>query len=544
MLAAQRTFEDLGTPLFDVPFVVLDLETTGGSHHGDAITEVGAVRLHRGEVVGEFQTLVNPGIPIPPSITILTGITHAMVIDAPPIEEVLPALLEFIGGAVFVAHNAGFDAGFIRVACRAHGYEFPNRVLDTVRLARRLLRNETRNLRLATLAAHFRSPTVPNHRALEDARATAHVFHGLLERAGTMGVTGLEDLLALPRATGSPTYEKLSLADGLPRRPGIYLFRDRHDEVIYVGKAKNLRTRVRSYFYGDTRRSVAAMLRELRRIDHIVCPTELEAQVTEVRMIHAHRPRHNRRSRPPKASHWIHLTEEAYPRISIARTHRPGDPFALGPFRSRKAAEQVMLALWDALPIRRCTGRPGSRSGRCQFAQLGVAMCPCAGDLDADRYATVIEQLRRGITDDPGILLDPLADRMRTYAASYRFEEAGWLRDRHRALTRALRQRRIWELLRQAGQVIARRGTECAAIDGGYFLASWTGDEPPLLPPAADPDPMTTPPDVLVAEEVDLIWRFISDPAAEVLESGEVAPAVLAFEGQWLSEVEEYLRAS
>ncbi len=544
MLAPQRTFDDLGTPLFDVPFVVLDLETTGGSHQGDAITEVGAVKLHRGEVVGEFQTLVNPGVPIPPSITILTGITHAMVIDAPPIEQVLPALMEFIGGAVFVAHNVGFDAGFIRSACAANGYEFPNRTLDTVRLARRLLRNETRNLKLSTLAAFFRSPTVPTHRALEDARATAHVFHGLLERAGTLGITGLEDLLALPKASGSPTYEKLSLTDGLPRRPGVYLFRDRHGEVIYVGKAKNLRTRVRSYFYGDTRKSVATMLRELQQVDHIVCPTELEATVTEVRLIHAHRPRHNRRSRPPKASHWVRLTDEQFPRLSLARTHRPDDPFALGPFRSRKAAEVVMHALWDALPIRRCSGRPGSREGRCQYAQLGVALCPCAGDLTIEEYAPTIDLLRRGIAEDPTFLLDPIADRMRIYSASHRFEEAGWLRDRHRALARALRQRRNWELLLSAKQVVARRGTETAVFDGGYFLASWQGAEPPLLPPPSDPELMSTPPDALVAEEVDLVWRFLADPATIVLESGDVPASAFREEAEWLSEAEGYLRAS
>lgn len=543
MLAVQRTFDDLGTPLYEVPFVVVDLETTGGSPQTDAITEVGAVKLQRGEVIGEFQTLVNPGVPIPPSITILTGITHSMVIEAPRIEAVLPALLEFIGDSIFVAHNAGFDAGFIRAACRSLGYEFPNSTLDTVRLARRLLAGETRNLKLATLASYFRSPTVPNHRALDDARATAHVFHGLLERAGTLGVTGLEDLLALPTASGSPTYNKLSLTDGLPRSPGVYLFRDRHGEVIYVGKAKNLRSRVRSYFYGDTRRSITTMLRELDEIDHIRCSTELEAEVTEVRLIHAHRPRHNRRSRPPKASHWVRLTDEEFPRISLVRTHRPADPLALGPFRSRKAAELVMHALWDALPIRRCTGSPGSRQGRCQYAQLGVAHCPCAGDLSTAEYASVMEALGRGVREDPALLLNPIADRMRLLAAGQRFEEASWSRDRHRALARALRDRRNWELLLASGQVLARRGLATVLIDGGYFLAGWTGDEAPLLPPPTPTTPMTTPPDALVAEEAGLLWTFLSDPATEVLESGPLPSTVFQSEFEWLTAAEHYLRA-
>ncbi len=540
----QAAFDDLGTPLYDVQFVVLDLETTGGSPSGDAITEVGAVKLHRGEVVGEFQTLVNPGQPIPPSITILTGITHAMVVDAPPIEEVLPALMEFLGDAVFVAHNARFDAGFIRTACEELGYVFGNRTLDTVGLARRLLRNETRNLRLGTLAAHFNSPTTPNHRALEDARATAHVFHALLERAGTIGVTGLDDLLALPTAKGSPTYEKLSLTDHLPRRPGVYLFRDRDDTVIYVGKAKNLRSRVRSYFYGDTRRSVGTMLRELQRIDHIVCATELEAEVTEIRMIHTHRPRHNRRSKPPKASHWVRLTDEPFPRLSIARSHRPDDDLALGPFRHRRSAERVVHALWDALPIRRCTGRAGSRSGKCQYAQLGIALCPCDGTLDEAEYAEVIDRLRHGILEDPSMLLDPIADRMRSYSASCRYEEAGWLRDRHQALAKALEARRAWQCLLDAGRIIATQRGESVAVDGGYFLAGWTGSTPPLLPPIIDGAKPTTPSDALVAEEARLLWRFLTDPATEILESGTEIEGTIKHARKWLDHAEEYLRAS
>ena len=540
----QAAFDDLGTPLYDVQFVVLDLETTGGSPAADAITEVGAVKLHRGEVVGEFQTLVNPGRPIPPQITVLTGITHAMVVDAPPIDEVMPALIEFLGDAVFVAHNARFDAGFIRAACQELGYEFRNRTLDTVGLARRVLRNETRNLRLGTLAAHFNSPTQPNHRALEDARATAHVFHALLERVGTMGVTGLDDLLMLPTAKGSPTYEKLSLTDHLPRRPGVYLFRDRDDAVMYVGKAKNLRSRVRSYFYGDTRRSVGTMLRELERIEHIVCATELEAEVTEIRMIHSHRPRHNRRTKPPKASHWVRLTDEAFPRLSIARSHRPDEELALGPFRHRRSAERVVHALWDALPIRRCTGRAGSRGGKCQFAQLGIAMCPCDGTLDEAEYAEVIARLRHGLLEDPTVLLDPIADRMRAYSADCRYEEAGWLRDRHQALARALEARRAWQCLLDAGRIVATQRGDHVAIDAGFFLAGWTGSTPPLLPPVvAGPTP-TTPPDALVAEEVRLLWRFLTDPTTEVLDPA--LPVVGAIEDtqQWIDHVEEYLRAS
>ncbi len=522
MLGTQRTFDDLGAPLHSVPFCILDLETTGGSPHDCEITEVGAVRYEGGELTGTFQTLVDPGAPIPPSITILTGITQSMVVDAPKIEEVLPSLLEFIGEAVIVGHNVRFDLSFLNAAALRLGYgRLPNRSSDTAALGRRLLASEVRNFRLGTLARHLRSPTKPNHRALEDAKATAHVFFELLARAGAIGVTYLEDLLALPTARGAPHYAKLELTDGLPRRPGVYLFRDRNDRVIYVGKAKNLRARVRSYFYGDKRRRIADMLRDLVRIETRVCPTEVEAGIAELRLIHAHRPHYNRRSRPARSTHWLRLTREEYPRLSIVRTQRPEVTLAqLGPFRHRRTAELVMHAIWDAIPIRRCTGRRGHPS--CRYAQLGVALCPCDGAIDDELYRATTDNLVSGITADPGLLLEPLVDRMRSLAGGSRFEEAADVRDRHRALARALEVRRIWQALAGAGLVWAQSDEgESVVIDHGSLVASWgPGDPTPLLPvAAADVDLPPTPPTVAAAEELWLLWRWLDRPGVAIVES-------------------------
>jgi DNA polymerase III subunit epsilon len=190
--AYQPSLDDLGTPLFSVTFVVLDLETTGLSAGRDRITEVGAVKVRGGEVQGELATLVHPGQPIPAGVAAITGITDAMVRDAPPIGAVLPSLLEFLGDAVLVAHNARFDLAFLRAALAArHAPPLEPVVVDTALLARRLLREEVRDVRLATLAAHLRTRTRPEHRALADARATVGVLHGLIERAGAYGATTL-----------------------------------------------------------------------------------------------------------------------------------------------------------------------------------------------------------------------------------------------------------------------------------------------------------------------------------------------------------------
>ena len=523
-LPIQPSFDDLSTPLFDVTFCVLDLETTGGSAANCEITEIGAVKYKHGELLGSFQTLVDPGAPIPPSIVVLTGITQAMVFDAPKIVDVLPTFLEFIGDSVIVGHNVRFDMSFLNAASIRHGYgRLPQKTVDTAGLARRLVRNEVQNLRLQTLAAHFRSPTTPNHRALEDARATAHVLHGLLERAGTIGVTNLDDLLQLPTAKGSAHYSKIGLTEKLPRKPGVYIFRDRDGHPIYVGKASNLRARVRQYFYGDKRRTIGNMMRELESIEHRVCDTTLEAEVAEIRLIHAHRPRYNRRSKPPKTSHFVKLTDEAFPRLSVVRKLRDDAITYLGPFRSKRAADLVVAALWDATPIRRCRSRPGSRGGRCAPSQLGVALCPCDGSLKQEDYAPVVDLLVEGLDHRPSLLLDALVRKMDQLATCQRYEEAGWVRDRHDALARSIERRHSWKALQELGlSEIEDADGSRFLLDHGRLVSSWGVDQPVPLRPVSPPDdetPPEVPPSVETGEEAQLIWAWIESSNPRIIEA-------------------------
>jgi DNA polymerase-3 subunit epsilon len=522
--AFQPSFDDLSTPLFDVTFCVLDLETTGGSPSKCEITEIGAVKYKGGELLGSFQTLVDPGLAIPPSITILTGITHAMVFDAPRIESALPPFLEFIGNTIIVGHNVRFDLSFLNAAAVRLGYgHLENKSVDTAALARRLIRPEVRNLRLQTLADHFRSPVKPVHRALDDAKATAHVLHGLLERVGSLGVTNLDDLLQLPTAKGSAHYSKIKLTEDLPRLPGIYVFKDRQNIPIYVGKATNLRTRVRQYFYGDKRRTIANLMKELHSIDHQVCETVLEAEVTELRLIHAHRPRYNRRSRPPKSSHFVKLTDEPFPRLSVVRALKDDGISYLGPFRSKRAADLVVTAIWDAHPIRRCRARAGSKEGKCAAAQIGVANCPCDGQLGEDEYRVVVDQLLTGMASSPDLLLDPLVDRMTRFANERRYEEAAWLRDRHDALARAIERKHRWQALTEAGflEIEDAQGRRTVIDHGTLVETRQPGDPPGLIAQAraADVSATEVPPNVQAGEEAEIIWRWLNGNSIRLVDS-------------------------
>jgi DNA polymerase-3 subunit epsilon len=513
MTLGQRSFEQMGTPLADVPFCILDLETTGLTPDTCEITEIGAAKYVGGVEVGRFQTLVNPGCEIPPTVTVVTGITHAMVIDAPWIAEAFPSFLEFLGDSVIVGHNVRFDISFLNAASIRLGYgRLPHQQTDTLRLAQRLVRSEVRSMKLSSLASYFGSPVTPNHRALDDALATAHVFWSLLERAGSIGVTHLDDLLNLPTIKGARAIGKLSLTDPLPRAPGVYTFKDRTGTPIYIGKATNLRSRVRSYFAGDKRKRIDNMLRDLHSIDYIKTTGEIEAAVLENRAIAEQRPLYNKRSKPPKSLHWVKLTDERFPRLSIARS--PGDSrVVLGPFRNRRSAEDVMHGLWDATRIRRCTA-PGKG---CGFAQLGQAVCPCNGSMTTGEYARVVDELINGI-EQPSLLIDLTRSRMQRLAQLRRFEDAALVRDRWESLTRAIYRKRVWQAFQNAGQVeISGQGRVTLLISHGGMDAAWptTGTRP--LPIRTINAPTPYPSSMEAIDEALLLWNWLSKDDSRIV---------------------------
>ncbi|MCV7425358.1 DEDD exonuclease domain-containing protein [Mycobacterium montefiorense] len=486
----QLSFADLGssaesswtpieeTPLRETTFVVVDLETTGGRARGgdgtraDAITEIGAVKVRGGVVLGEFGTLVDPQRSIPPQIIQLTGITTAMVCDAPTIDAALPMFLEFAGldcGAVLVAHNAGFDVGFLRAAAEHCEIRWPQaRVLCTVRLARRVLsREESPSVRLAALARLFAVATQPTHRALDDARATVEVLHALVERVGNQGVHTYADLRSyLPNVTPTQRRKRV-LADQLPHRPGVYLFRGPSGEVLYVGTAVDLRRRVSQYFTGaDPRGRMKEMVTLAGAVDHVECAHALEAGVRELRMLAAHAPPYNRRSRFPQRWWWVTLSDEAFPRLSVVRA--PRHDRAIGPFRSRADAADTARLLARFTGIRTCTrrlGRSALHGPTCP--EVEVSPCPAARDVTAVQYAAATQRAAALIDGADNSALIAAVDQITVLAEHRHYESAARLRDRTAIAVEMLWRGQRLRALAALPELIA------AAPDGsgGYHLA-------------------------------------------------------------------------
>lgn len=524
-LTQQRSFDDLGTPLHDVVFCIIDLETTGGNRNEDSITEIGAVKVLGGQCLGTFQTLVNPGRAIPPQITVLTGLSDALVSNAPRIGAVLPSLLEFVGDAVIVGHNVGFDVGFLRAACERHDRApFAGTVVDTVALARRLVRDEVPDCKLGTLASRFRLDHQPSHRALDDALATADLLHLLIERAAGLGVLGLDDLVGLAKLAGHPQAAKLKMTADLPRTPGVYMFRGQRDEILYVGKATNLRQRVRSYFGSEDRRKVGPMLRETQSVTHLDLPDALTAEVIESRLIANLLPRYNRAGTRVDRYCFVKLDVDApWPRLSVVK-----NPAArgvhLGPLPSRAMANLVVESIQGALPLRRCSARlgrtfvPPDDAAMCSAAQLGVAHCPCAGTTDPTEYSRIVELAVDALRGRPDVVVERVRHKMLQLASQQRFEEAASVRDRLSALIGATRRHHLVESLRDSGRADISLGATTWTIDRGRLIDVVTTGTAGRALPVAPPEPTDDP--VLGRHHIDetlCLARFFDKHAARLV---------------------------
>lgn len=530
--AQQLALDHDARALIDTTFVVLDLETTGLRPDDDRITEVGAVKVRGGVVLGEFQTLVHPGVAVPPAITAVTGISDGMLRDAPPLATVLPMLLEFLAGTVLVAHNARFDTGFLDAALVRHGYQrLANDVVDTARLARRLVRDEVRDRRLATLAKFFRARTTPTHRALQDARATVDVLHGLLERAGTIGVTTVEDLLDQQRSRSEPAFRKRSLADGAPDAPGVYRFHDGEGRVLYVGTSGRIRQRLRRYFGQDERRHVDAMVREAAEVTWTTTPTRVEAAVRELRELARRRPRFNRRSTRPPRSVWLKWTDEPFPRLSIARSAGEDDERTLGPLPGHRTAQALVEAIEDTVPVRRCTFRIRLAQDHpaCVLKDIGRCGAPCDGTIAAEQYAAEARDARDLVAGDPTAVLASLRVRMAALAAAERYEEAAEVRHRLHTLAgrihtvrlaTALVDVELLEVARPRGERIEavriRHGllTASAAVHRRHGLAGVVE----ALAAVPDELPGLGSHDASARGEVELLARWVDAPRTVLLD--------------------------
>ncbi|GAC1357692.1 MAG: hypothetical protein NVSMB44_03780 [Ktedonobacteraceae bacterium] len=463
-LSAWRNTQQM---LTDTDFVVIDTETTGMRPGPDRVIEVGAVRVRGGAIVDTFHSLLNPRRSIPPFIVRFTGITQAMVNDAPASAEVIPDLLHFLDGATLVGHNLGFDVRFLAHEAQLLGLPFPIDGLDTIPLARRFLPGLKR-FKLDMVAAHLNIQTRNRHRAFGDAEVTAEVLLCILERARQEGIHTLGHLqrrLQLPvvwsgditqvekkkgeqwRADGRlPPNAGSARPNGslflnpawkrnFPVKPGVYLMKDTNGQVIYVGKAKCLRDRLASYYsqpLGYTRK-MDGLLQSVKEIETRVLGSELEALLVESRLIKELQPAYNVQLRNYELYPFIKIDiQHPFPRVYATREVAADGARYFGPFRSRRIVDLTIELVQKVFPVRTCTrslpplAKP---SDPCLRHHLDRCAAPCRDGANPAAYQEVIEQVCAFLGGEREDLLERLRRQMMEAAQQLNFERAAWLRD-------------------------------------------------------------------------------------------------------------------
>ncbi len=404
--------------------------------------------MQGGEVVDRFQRLVNPGRSIPKRITQITGITTGMVYDAPPIEDVLPDYLDFLGEGIFTAHNLSFDLNFLNAELErvgARGLE--NETLCTLRLARRLLPG-LKSKGLSRLIQFYGLQVNGRHRALGDAEATATILQQFFSQlAFEHEIETVDELLTFQHRSYRtvrrvPNHLKRlreEVLPAVPDRPGVYFFKNGRGSILYIGKAKRLADRVRSYFNAieahEPRRR--KLMQQVRHLDWTETATELDALLLESRLIKKHKPSYNRAQRRYRNRPFLRLdATDDFPRLSWTTTLGDDGAEYFGPLRSRRQAETILEVVSRFYRLRECDDEQLGLGRRCLYADMERCTAPCEGDDGA--YAEAVERVRRFLTGRDRSVLEALKARMEQAAAQLEFEQAATFRDWHDEVERLL----------------------------------------------------------------------------------------------------------
>jgi DNA polymerase-3 subunit epsilon len=429
-------------PLSSTPFVVVDLETTGGSAVYDRVMEVAAIRFENGVVQDRFERLVEPGVPIPPFVTRITGINAALVRGKPSFDSLLPELRRLFNGAVVVAHNASFDCNFLATAFRRAGLAWDGERVCTLRLARRLIPG-LHSYKLDSLCAFLGYSFVQSHRAGPDAEATLSLLQHLLERAVSRGIDSLASLLRVQQQPVAHKRRKGRVDEaqvaGLPTGPGVYLLKDLHGQVVYVGKSVNVRQRVRTHLRPSGTAQSPAQPRLRRRLPNIAdveaieTRSELEALLLESKLVKRYLPEANSLLRDYHDYPFIKLdTGDQFPRLEATRERPTDGTVYFGPFRRAGVVSSAVLFLNEQLGLRQCTGALKPGQAACALLEMKKCLGPCVGAVSQAQYSEAVQEGLAVLRGESTGVLERAAVRRDELGEQLRFEEAAELRDRIR----------------------------------------------------------------------------------------------------------------
>ena len=455
-------FTQTGTGPLDT-FAVLDVETTGLQPSRQRIIEVAIASFSGGVATNLWESLCNPGRKMPKYIVKLTGIDDDLLEDAPTFNKIAETVSELLTDTVVVGHNIEFDLGFLNAELDRVGRPpLVNERIDTLALATRLLPG-LRKPTLTALAQRLGVSEQPRgrHRAGPDAELTGIVAVALLEHARDAGYQSLDELKSIARPVTRRPRERMPRASSvvdrsilatIPRAPGVYLMRDANENVVYVGKAKNLRERVGTYFsqpLGYTRK-MDGLIESLSRIQVEVVGSELEALLLESQLIRRYQPRYNTALRSHEQYPFIRIdVVNPWPRVSLAKARKDDGARYFGPFRSATTARKTVELINRVVPLRTCTRSfrdARSYGSPCLQLDLGRCLGPCVGQANRDQYISLVRSVVDYVDGRDQSLHELLWSGLEDAAAALDFERASRLRrDLQASLALTASQRRLRE---------------------------------------------------------------------------------------------------
>jgi len=411
-------------------FSVIDVETTGLSAKSNRIIEIGIVKVKNLKIVDRFESLVNPGTAIPYFITQLTEISNEDVFDAPYFDEILEETKEFIDDSIICGHNFSFDSSFLKYEFMRNGSEpLYNEQLCTMKLARRMF-PALRSKSLSSIIKHLKLKNTTAHRALSDAEVTARALIKMIKLLKKdLKIETINELLKYESSviTTRNTRIKESLKEdvsSVPNTPGIYYFLNSRGNIIYVGKAKSLRERIRSYFSPTAPKKAKRITSQARKLKIEITNTELTALLLEAEVIKKINPKHNYQLKRYGHKHFLKVTRNHIsPRLEISNHFDfDGDDY-FGLFISRKKAETVLEIVDKTFRLRECTDKEFSKHKKCFLAEIDRCTAPCV-DSNSFEYEEELSGVYEFLFGKNQTALNRLLNKMKEYSDKEKYEKA------------------------------------------------------------------------------------------------------------------------
>lgn len=422
----------LNIPLEKAAFSIIDVETTGLSASRNRIIEIAIVKIEKLRITKRLNYLINPQTYIPPFITSLTGIDNDDVANAPLFSEVVDEIISFIDNTILTAHNFPFDYGFLNSEFMLAGRELINdQSCCTLKIARNIY-PDLHSKSLSSVASYLSLKSSNAHRALGDAEITAKILLKMIKELQKKNkISTVGELLSFQKGyddSSSLNIKKELLDDylNLPNAPGIYYFTNRNDDIIYVGKAKSIRERVKTYFSTSAPRKAKKIVKQAVRLKHVITNSELTALLTEAETIKLLEPKHNYQLKKFGNKYFIRINRNHNaPNIELTNHFDFDGNDYFGLFVSRRKANEILEFLNKAFSLRECNDKEYHKKRTCFLYDIHRCTGPCIEDsINQEAYKAELEKVYDFLYGKNQFALDRLLNKMKSFAAKQKYEQA------------------------------------------------------------------------------------------------------------------------